>query len=142
MTEDNPPQVPRVPFNEAVIDELKEALQGVLLKHPEVASLAATVTWTGNLNDANIKHAVQVVAPGLSASSFLAIRSVEQTLKLMDHQMTQVAHNLDKSKFVLHNLIQETERRREQLDQPGSATAPQAADGPVRPAAQAEAAGP
>lgn len=85
-------------FDVAVCDELRRALTAVMQDHPEVKCLGTSICWQGDLNDANINHAVWIGRDGepvLKPDG--VIGSVHQTLRLLDHQLgrgLEIAHRL------------------------------------------------
>lgn len=77
---------PRPPFDVAVIDRLQAAVRDVLLNHPEVAAVAASVVWGGNLNDADITHGVWLGADGPVSTPAGIYGSIQQTMKMLGVQ--------------------------------------------------------
>jgi len=78
----------RLTFDVAVCEKLRAAFHDVFLNHPEVKALAASITWNGNLNDAQIMHGLWLSSDGgpVSTPDGL-IGSAFQTIKMLDEQV-------------------------------------------------------
>jgi hypothetical protein len=129
---------PEPPFDAAVAEELRRALDEVMLRHPEVKNLAAVVCWHGNLNDAAISHAVWVdAAGGPVATADGVLGAAHQTLRLLDHQLgraLEVAHRLRQDVVADHaerkRLDAELQTKRATLERLQGEIAAAAAAGP------------
>lgn len=86
-TTSRPDDDPPLAFDEAVVRELREAFHRIFLRHPEVATLAAVVSWRGNLNDAKIQHGLWLCPAGPVQTLDGVFGSAAQTLKMLDFQM-------------------------------------------------------
>lgn len=86
------PTTPSLPerapqFDEAVLARLQDAVADVILHHPEVRAVAATVTWAGSLNEAQINHALWLGVDGVVQTPEDIINGIRQTLRLLDSQV-------------------------------------------------------
>lgn len=67
-------------------ERIRVAFQDVFLHHPEVKTLSATITWNGNLNDAQILHGIWLGPDGPVSTPDGIVGSLYQTLKMLDEQ--------------------------------------------------------
>jgi len=101
-----PPDEPAQPFDAAVCAELQTAIQGVLLRHPEVAAVAASICWKGNLNDARIRYGVWVGEQGPVTELPVMFGSAYQGLKVLEDQCGQIMQWLVNSRKAVFDLAE------------------------------------
>lgn len=88
QTKDTTESPGRMTFDVAVCERLRAAFHDVFLHHPEVKCLAASITWNGNLNDADIMHGLWLGSDGGPVTTVDGlIGSAFQTLKMWDEQV-------------------------------------------------------
>lgn len=103
-------------FDQAVIDRLRACFVDVFLRHPEVKCLAATVTWNGELNDADVRHALWLGPDGAVTKLDAVFTSVEQTLKLLAVQAARADELITKMRDTVRVLAGEVTTKREELE--------------------------
>lgn len=123
-------------FDQAVIDKLRAAFEGVFREHPEVKTLAAAVTWNGGLNDAPLLHGIWLCPAGAVSTPDGIITSAQQTMKLLNNQLNRgvelVQHMQDQVLLLAHEIEKsnaelETLRTRQAVEggqTPGAAPPP------------------
>lgn len=109
-----PPAEQRLPFDEAVMVEIRGFFQDIITRYPEVGCLAATVTWNGALNDAAINHGVWVGPDGPVRSPDLVLKSVRQTTRMLGIQTARVDDIARAGEERLVTLVTEIEKRNAQ----------------------------
>ncbi len=116
MTPQQPDDTERPTFDVAVMDKLRAAFQGVFLAHPEVASLAVSINWAGNLNDAGISHGMWLNSDGGSVRKpDVMMGSVFQTMKLLSLQVAKTIEYAEGLRGLLEDTTKEVLKKREEL---------------------------
>ncbi|MCI0421518.1 MAG: hypothetical protein L0312_20215 [Acidobacteria bacterium] len=88
MNEPEPRPVEQpLPFDAAACERIRNCFAEVLLRHPEVRSLSATIDYYGALNDAKINHGVWIGANGAVEQPDAIFGSLFQTLKILNIQL-------------------------------------------------------
>lgn len=83
---------------------LRDAINDVLLNHPEVMAVAASVTWHGPLNEAQINHGIWLGADGPVLTPAGIYGGIRQTMKMLGEQFgraEQLAEHLQDQAQVL-----------------------------------------
>lgn len=110
-----PPADPRLPFDEQVCERLRAAFVDVFLRHPEVKCLAASITWNGTLNDANILHGIWLGPDGPVQTPDGVVGSLFQTLKMLDEQAGRGLALVGQIQEQVHVLGTEAVKRHEEI---------------------------
>lgn len=75
-------------FDEQVMHELHEAFEAVAMRHPEVKTMAAVISWDGHLNDAGCLSSVWIDRDGKPVTSLDGLfGSLHQTAALFRFQL-------------------------------------------------------
>lgn len=112
------PEAPqRKPFDQAVADELKEAILGVLVRHPEVRSVAVAIDYKGRLNDAPINHGIWIGEGGRVERPDAVFGSLFQTLKLLEEMFARALALGSGLRDAVTALMAEVKRHDEEIQQ-------------------------
>lgn len=119
-----PDETERPTFDVAVMEKLREAFNTVFLAHPEVASLAVSINWAGNLNDAGISHGLWLNSDGGSVRKpDVMMGSVFQTMKLLSLQVAKTFEYAEGLRDFLENTTKEILKQSEELKEIKAAVA-------------------
>lgn len=90
-------------------ERLRLCIQDIVLHHPEVKAVAASVAWQGDLNDANINHGVWLGVDGPVLTPDGIFGSIQQTLKMLGEQFGRadqlVGHYQDRGQLLGQELV-------------------------------------
>lgn len=95
----------RKTFDQQITDELSDAFQQILLRHPEVRSLAGVIDYRGSLNEApNLPRAIWRDENGAVQNPDAVFGMIFQTLQLVKLQLDRavaIANNLQERVLLL-----------------------------------------
>lgn len=104
-------------FDVAVCERLRQTFMEIFLEFPEVKCLSSTITWNGNLNDANIMHGIWLSPTGNVGSPDGIITSIEQTMKMLNEQFNRASNLVKFFSDQTRVLAEEVVRRNAELEE-------------------------
>lgn len=95
MSDEQPP-IPeegatKLTFDQAICLRFRETIHHAFVAHPELRSVAVVFDYAGSLNDARVDKAIWLGPDGAVQSLAGVFGSIQNTLSLLDAQMTRAA---------------------------------------------------
>lgn len=106
-----------LPFDESIIQTLREAVNACLTEHPELRSVGIALDFNGRLNDSQeIRKGMWLGSDGAVIRPAAVFGSMEATQGLLDMQFSRAAEMMSNLKEEAHVVLTETKNRKEKLE--------------------------
>lgn len=115
------PQVPgksqteRPSFDEVIVAKMRTCFQGIFADHPEVATIAATISWRGGLNEARVLHGLWLGENGIVVRPDEIFGSIEQCMKMLVQQVSRAGELTEHLRETVEVLGTEATKKHEEL---------------------------